>query len=100
MENSLFNIIIDKQTGFITSIVHPEDNYSMNWCSEAASWGKIHSLNRLKFGDELKNVNLDLCIVDNDKSESRYSNDVISVTVNRYFKSNGNFVENCTYCLK
>ncbi len=95
MENSLFNITIDKQTGCITSIAHPKDKHFMNWCSEAASWGKIHSFNRLNFDDE-KNLNLDLCIVDNDKSESRYFNDFISVTVNRYFKSNGNFVEKYT----
>lgn len=93
MKNKYFDIAIDCDTGCIKSISHPEDEYHMNWCSSDGYWGKIYSMNRLRFEDEFKNVELTSFSADDDKSNSVYSNDVLSVTVHRFFKENGNFSE-------
>jgi hypothetical protein len=42
MNNRLFFITLDPQTGTVSRISHPEDPDFMNWCGETGAWGSIH----------------------------------------------------------
>lgn len=101
MKNTKFLINLDENTGFITSIVNPTDEYRMNWCAEDGSWSKLHQRNWNAFTGELgvlpgKEMNLCSFIQDEVSSKAVYSNGELMVTVTRWFKENGNFVENYT----
>ncbi|MDD6736077.1 MAG: hypothetical protein PUE13_07190 [Clostridiales bacterium] len=41
MENDNFIVDIDPKTGFVMSILNPNDRNRMNWCSDMGCWGKI-----------------------------------------------------------
>ena len=101
MENERFCVNIDKNTGFITSIVNRSDSDEMNWCADDGQWGKIYQRNwnalSGEFGEiEEKKMKLISCAQDKDCSETVYSNGELRVTVYRSFNENGNFVENYT----
>ena len=103
MKNEKFYIDFDENTGFIRSIVHPSDQYAMNWCAEDGQWGRIHIRSwhpwEYEFGenDDVK-MNLASFACDDDHSVAVYTNDRLEVTVDRCFRENGNFVE--CYTLK
>lgn len=101
MKNKYFSVEIDEDTGFIKSIKNPIDKYGMNWCAEDGKWGKLHvtgwrpSLRRREEFDDIRMELVDF-MQDNDSSAAVYKNNLMQVTVRRFFKENGNFTENYT----
>ncbi|MDD6564833.1 MAG: hypothetical protein PUF08_07110, partial [Clostridiales bacterium] len=101
LKNENFNIEFDGNTGYITSIKNPSDEHEMNWCAEDGQWGRIHVRDWkpwfYEFGesDDVK-MKLVSLVCESDSSETVYRNNIMEVTVKRYFKQNGNFVENYT----
>lgn len=102
MKNKLFNIIFDSTTGCITEISNLSDKYKMNWCSSLKQWGKINIGDRIssqkpEYHDSfLKELSLSSFTESEDNSRSVYENDRYLITVDRFFRSNGNFVERYT----
>ena len=99
MKNSVFNIEIDKHTGYVKSIVLNDDPYQMNWCCEDGNWGRIHKKSldwHNNILDELdgKKAELTRADISDYKSVSVYQSDTLAITVTRSFSSGGNFVEN------
>lgn len=107
MKNSIFDIEIDKSNGCITSIVLNGDKDKMNWCNAAGKWGKIYKKNWKIYWDEEREgcfgnfdelddrkAVLSSFNEENNRAVSEYKSDDITVTVTRYFKENGNLVEN------
>ncbi len=100
MKNHLFEIQFDKTCGAVTSIVHPVDSHGMNWCAADSPWGIPHSIHR----DEVwglhhwRDRDLTLTFFQQSETEavSVYCNEMLEVTVNRFFRANGNFVERFT----
>lgn len=102
MKNRFFNIKLDYATGCITEISNPADEFEMNWCSRLALWGKINLKERIasqfpvyhdSFYKELELADFE---ADKDKMLAVYKNDRYRITVNRFFKENGNFTERYT----
>ena len=101
MKNEKFCVDIDESTGFIKSIVNPADKYAMNWCAEDGQWGRMQMRGwrpwEYEFGGiEDTKMKLVSLVCGNDSSEAVYRNEKVQATVKRYFKDNGNFVENYT----
>lgn len=101
LRNKNFHIELDENTGYIKSIKNPSDEYGMNWCAEDGQWGRIHVRDwkpwLYEFG-ESDDVKMELVslVCEHDSSEAVYRNNSIEVVIKRYFKQNGNFVENYT----
>ena len=101
LRNENFYIEFDENTGYITSIKNPSDEHEMNWCAEDGQWGRIHVrawnpwFYEFKENDDVK-MKLVSFVCESDRSEAVYRNNSMEVTVKRYFKQNGNFVENYT----
>ncbi len=101
MQNKYFNITFNKSTGGIISIINPSDVYHMNWCAEGSEWGIIKSKNRYftwDNGRELIELSPVLESFEEDDNGARavYSNGMLKITVERFFKENGNFIERYT----
>ena len=99
MKNNNFNITIDTETGYITSIVIPKDEHQMNWCGEVGNWEKFitafdhdknhhHSFITKKEEFALKSLR-----ADEESCEVIYENKKLSIKVTRSFAENGNFLE-------
>lgn len=95
MKNSVFNIEIDKRTGFVNSIVFNNDGDEMNWCKESGKWGKIYkrSFDNPRNTIYEESMMLTDAQIGEDSAVVSYKSDTISVTVARYFTPEGNFVE-------
>lgn len=100
MRNSVFNIKFDEQNGGITSIRLVDDRHHMNWVDEGKTWGIIRSKNYAgiwgEYEKRCKNMELAELKKDETMAISKYTNGVLSVTVERFFSNKGNFVERYT----
>lgn len=101
MENEKFSITFDEDTGGIKSIVNPNDEHSMNWCLEGCIWGLIRSKNRYFNWDNGRRLIEDLPTLESftqtdSGATSIYSNGMLRITVERFFRTNGNFTERYT----
>lgn len=84
MKNTFFDITIDKETSFVSSIVNLSDEYNMNWCADDGTWGKLHG----------EAFSLVFNQSDDSISKAVFENGKLSVTVTRFYKEKGNYVEN------
>lgn len=97
MENGIFKVGFDTQSGCINSIIIKDDNDSMNWCRSDGNWGYVHQINYDNiYGDyksRMKIMQLKTFTQDDDHAVSVYSNGVLNVRVERFFDSEGNLRE-------
>ena len=98
MQNETFHIEFDPAFGTVRQISHLQDPYPMNWCAEDGRWGEIFCTN---LNDEMKSKEasaLPLLSFEEGtrQSASLYGNANLSVLVERYFLTNGNFAERYT----
>ena len=104
MKNNIFDISINPETGFVTSITVLQDENKMNWCGQYGDWGRITTACDRKSSEyhksfgrhepfSLKEIETDdLCC------KVVYENNKMRVTVTRDFAENGNFRESMTVC--
>lgn len=83
MKNKQFSVQIDEQTGFVTALSHPMDEYMMNWCAADGSWGRLH-------GEPTEFVS---CRADETSSEAVFSGKKFAVRVTRTFAEDGKYCE-------
>ena len=95
LRNSEFEILFDEKNGSIISVVNPEDDVRMNWCSTIGNWGLPRAKNQIKY-DAYKELELQSFNEFENSTISVYSNDAICITSKHYFSKNGNLVENYT----
>lgn len=105
MENTVFQIDFNAETGRIRSIVFQKDAYQMNWCGQTHEWGEIFFRNEPHAYDASKNTyvintwnfqkeNMLVSFEESDaEAVSVYSNGRLQTTVKRFFDESGNFVE-------
>ncbi len=100
LNNGIFDITVNEKTGAISSIVNPRDEYKMNFCAKESEWGIINCVNTDSLQKpELisrKEMKLDSFSFENGETVSIYSNQMLRVTVSRFFAENGNFKERYT----
>lgn len=94
MKNKNFEIRFHPERGTIVSIVNPNDAVEMNWCdpAEGLEWGTVINENRetVKRSVGMKTERFE----ETDASGvTVWSNGKLQVTVKRFFKATGNFVE-------
>lgn len=90
-EKQFFNIGFNKETGTVFSIINPSDDAKMNWCNDKGLWGKIYNSNWIAVRKS-KDMELISFKESEVSSKSVYSNEKVSVTVNRFFEDE-TFVE-------
>ncbi len=102
MKNKYFSITADKSTGVLKQIKFVGDKDNMNWCAEDGNWGRLYHRKYIGWREEIV-INdtmeeKDLRLVSFSESDTdikcEYGDDELLVTVTRFFKENGNFVEN------
>lgn len=92
MKSTIFDVRIDTETGFVTSIVMNDDPHQMNWCKEEANWGSFHVIT-----GHNRNFRKELELVSYDDGASVYENEKIRITVKRGFDEEGAFEESYTF---
>lgn len=97
MKNKQFNITFDPNSGNIISIINVNDKHSMNWCAEASQWGRLYCGNIANICENIAQQIHLMTLVrfeeNVDEAVSVFTNGRIEVTVKRFFRENGNFVE-------
>ena len=96
MNNRLFFITLDPQTGTVSRISHPEDPDFMNWCGETGAWGGIHH-RILRNGFKPDPLELVEFQQRGGAAVCMYENSALQVTVERFFDSEGRFTERYTF---
>lgn len=101
MKNHSFEIQFDADTGAIKSIQNIHDKDMMNWVRKDARWGIIHSKNDyLTFDNGVEYHEyypvLTYFSDTNDRAVSEYSNEMVKITVERFFTEKDNFCERYT----
>lgn len=98
MKNSYFEVKINEKTGCVDSIVNLTDSDNMNWCASDGEWGKILVKKWDALAGETKKIDLALaefCLSEGgNRSVAEFVGDEFSVTVTRFFASDGNYAEN------
>ena len=83
MKNRLFDVTVDRDTGYLSSIRRVDDPFEMNWCASDGCWGKLHG----------RKFELVSCSVDEKCAVCEYSDGKLSACVKRTFLDNDNFAE-------
>ena len=96
MENPMFLVTIDPNTGTVSRISHPKDPYAMNWCGEGGLWGRIHH-RLLKNGFKPDPLTLTGFQQKGGAAVAVYENASLEVTVERFFDGEGRFTERYTF---
>lgn len=92
MQNSIFDVQFDSQSGTIKSIMLCQDKHQMNWCAEDGQWGLLH---HETFNDEFKKwrPEIEFKLLNFEQSDSAarsvYTNGYMQVTVERSFDPKG-----------
>ena len=97
MRNTQFDITFDPKSGNIVSISNVNDPHAMNWCAKSSQWGKIYCGSIPDICDNIAQQIHHMTLVhfreNSDEGISVFSNGRVQVTVKRFFRDNGNFVE-------
>lgn len=96
MKNSLFSVMLDPQSGTVSSIVHPGDTHAMNWCAEMGNWGAIHH-RLLRNGFKTDPLLLQSFQEGAERAASVYKNSALEVKAERFFDNEGRFTERYTF---
>lgn len=99
MENNIFKIELNAETGNMTSLIIAEDGHRMNWCGGTHEWGEFLCGGYVYENNKYvpKRSRLISFREDKDKAESIFSNGKIETRVYRSFTENGNFKEEYTF---
>ena len=97
MKNSIYNIEFNELDGTVLSLKLAHDADDMNWCAEYGKWGYVHQINYDGIWGDYKSRQKEMTLIsfeENDSfAKSVYSNDILQVTVERFFDGTGNFCE-------
>ena len=103
MQNRYFNIEFNEKTGGITSIVNPSDEHNMNWClaKDDTEWGLVHTYNHYFTWEDGRHEHWDGLVLESFNQDENcatgvYSNGMLRVTADHFFRDDGNFVERYT----
>ncbi|MBQ7822519.1 MAG: hypothetical protein IJ391_09600 [Clostridia bacterium] len=100
MKNSVFDIVVDSESGTLTSISNINDVYKMNFCRPDAKWGEIkcdvYDGIWLDYKERITHMTVKDVRLEDKRMSAEYSNGMVDVRVERFFKDNDRLVERYT----
>ena len=92
MKSNLLDIKVDTTTGGVSSMFIVGDEYNMDWCGRNRHWGELKAI-----CGEPKTFFNDFKLISCEEECSVFANDELSVTIERSFDGEGNYIEKYTF---